>query len=138
MCDYSLQAFKSRPAKVADRLIVRNFKSGTRGFVTADDEFTVVCVLPGTELAFDAPIRTSSTLGFFGTRWNRRKHTTAIFRQVDKHQSHTHHDALELPDGEVIKVTVLDDAQLATVLQLPAAPQTVQEAEEQQRLEPVG
>jgi hypothetical protein len=26
-------------------------------------------------------------------------HTTAIFRQINKDHPHTHHDALEFPDG---------------------------------------
>jgi hypothetical protein len=32
MCDYSLHTAKSRPARVGDRLVTRNFNTGTRGF----------------------------------------------------------------------------------------------------------
>ena len=32
MCDYSLQNVKSRPAQVGDKLTVRYFGTGTRGF----------------------------------------------------------------------------------------------------------
>ena len=56
MCDYSLQSVRSRPAKIADKLVSRNFGTGTRGFCSPDDPNTAVCVLPGTELAFDNPI----------------------------------------------------------------------------------
>ena len=64
-------------------------------------------------------------------------------RQIDrtgfeKLAAHAHHDALELPDGKIVKLTVLAAGQLATVLQLPAAPKTAAEAEEQKRLEFVG
>ena len=31
MCDYSLHTAKSRPARVGDRLVTRNFNTGTRG-----------------------------------------------------------------------------------------------------------
>jgi hypothetical protein len=56
MCDYSLQHVQSRPAKLAEKLITRNFGLGTRGFCSPGDPNTAVCVLPGTELAFDQPI----------------------------------------------------------------------------------
>jgi hypothetical protein len=34
---------------------------------------------------------------------------------------HVHHDALEFPDGQIVKVTRLVAGQHATVLQLPAS-----------------
>jgi hypothetical protein len=37
MCDFSLQSVRSRPAKVGDRLVTRNFGTGTRGFADADN-----------------------------------------------------------------------------------------------------
>jgi hypothetical protein len=59
-------------------------------------------------------------------RWNVRvvNHTTAIFRQVNKDNPHTHHDALEFPDGQVALLTDLFEDQEATVLQLAAQPAT--------------
>ena len=32
MCDYSLTNVRSRPARVSDKLTVRDFGTGTRGF----------------------------------------------------------------------------------------------------------
>ena len=32
MCDFSLQSVQSRPAKVGDKLVTRDFGTGTRGF----------------------------------------------------------------------------------------------------------
>jgi hypothetical protein len=32
MCDYSLELVRSRPAKVGDKLMTRDFGTGTRGF----------------------------------------------------------------------------------------------------------
>ena len=52
MCDFSLQSVRSRPAKVSDKLVTRDFGTGTRGFSAADDLGLAVCVMPGTELAF--------------------------------------------------------------------------------------
>ena len=51
MCDYSLQNV-SPTAKVGDKLITRNFGTGTIGFAASEDASVAVCVLPETELSF--------------------------------------------------------------------------------------
>ncbi len=43
-------------------------------------------------------------------------------------------NALEFPDGTIVLLTRLCQGQQATVLQLPAAPRTAEEAEEQKRV----
>ena len=135
MCDYSLQNVKSRAAQVGDKLTTRNFGTGTRGFASPEDATTAVCVLPGTELAFANDIAVVA----LGTTMPRTiAHRTAIFRQVDKDQPSRHHDALEFPDGRMVLLTSLVEGQQATVLQLPARPQTAAEAEAQQRAAYVG
>ena len=54
MCDYSLHSVASRPAKVGDKLITTRFDNTcTRGFAAAEDRNVAVCLLPGTEIAFD-------------------------------------------------------------------------------------
>ncbi len=45
-----------------------------------------------------------------------------------------HHDALELPDGQMLLLTFLCEGQEATVLQLPAKPRTKEEAQAQERV----
>jgi hypothetical protein len=138
MCDYSLINVRSRPAKVGDKLTTRDFGTGTKGFAAAEDTEMAVCVLPGTELAFSNPVTISDRRFIMG--WNREtvEHTTAIFRQVNKHDQHVHHDALEFPDGRIILLTRLAPNQQATVLQLPAQPTTVAEAVAQTRIAYVG
>ena len=133
MCDYSLHNVKSRPAKVGDKLTTRNFNTGTRGFAAPEDANTAVCVLPGTELAFAKPVR-----WLFAWKVAIVDHTTAIFRQVNKHNPRAHHDALELPDGQTVLLTDLFEGQEATVLQLPAQPATAAEAKAQERVAHVG
>ena len=65
-------------------------------------------------------------------------HTTAIFRQVNKDNPRTHHDALEFPDGQTVLLTDVFEDQEATVLQLPAQPATAAEAQAQERVVHVG
>ena len=54
MCDYSLHHVASRPARVGDKLVSTSFvNSGTRGFAAVGEPNVAVCLLPGTELAFE-------------------------------------------------------------------------------------
>jgi hypothetical protein len=137
MCDYSLHNVKSRPAKVGDTLKTHYFNLGTRGFAVPEDANTAVCVLPGTELAFAQAVRCSPR-GLFGQKTNVVNHTTAIFRQINKDNPLTHHDALEFPYGQLVLLTDVFEDQEATVLQLPAQPATAAEAKAQERVAQVG
>jgi hypothetical protein len=65
-------------------------------------------------------------------------HTTAIFRQVNKDNPRTHHDALEFPDGQMVLLNDVFEGQEATVLQLPAQPVTAAEIKAQKRVRHVG
>jgi hypothetical protein len=138
MCDYSLQNVRSRPAKVGDKLTTRDFGTLTRGFAAAEDSAVAVCVLPGTELAFSNAVTITNPSFFIGWKEEKLGHETAIFRQVNKNKPMQHHDALEFPDGRIVLLTKLSEGQEATVLQLPAQPVTVAEADAQKRVAHVG
>jgi len=137
MCDYSLHNVKSRPAKVGDKLTTRDFGTGTRGFAASENSTVAVCVLPGTELAFAHEVKRLPARLW---AWHDQviKHTTAIFRQINKEKMAAHHDALEFPDGQIVLLTSLSEGQQATVLQLPAEPKTAHEAEVQRRVAHIG
>ena len=134
MCDYSLHNVKSRPAKVGEKLRTQLFNLGTRGFASPEDANTAVCVLPGTELAFASPVRCAGRGQLLGWKPEVLKHTTAIFRQVNKDNPRTHHDALEFPDGKMVLLTHVLEGQEAIVLQLPAQPVTAAEIKAQERV----
>jgi hypothetical protein len=117
MCDYSLELIASRPARVGDKLISTSFPHTiTRGFASVDDRDIAVCLLPGTELAFEKEVRCETGMIL---SWG-LGHKVAKFRQVNKVRTKDHHDALEFPDGKTILLTKLCRGQRATVLQLPA------------------
>ena len=97
-----------------------------------------VCVLPGTELAFSSAVTVTEPRFVVGWNAETLKYATAIFRQVNKNDQWTHHDALEFSDGRIVLLTQLCSGQEATILQLPAQPITMAEAEAQKRLAPVG
>jgi len=102
------------PAKVGEKLVTYNFGTGTRGFAAPEDCSVAVCLFPGTELAFETPVKYQTPLMFRANTG----HTVAIFRQIHKSAAHTHHDALEFPDGEIMLLTRLCEGQKATVLTL--------------------
>ena len=138
MCDYSLLNVRSRPAKVGDKLITRDFGTGTRGFAGAEDNAVAVCVLPGTELAFSSAVTFTESRFVVGWKAETLNHATAIFRQVNKEVPTNHHDALEFPDGRIVLLTKLVQGQKATVLQLPTHRTTPAEADTQKRVAYVG
>ena len=120
MCDYSLHAVATRPAKVGETLITTTFRgTSTRGFASESEPTVAVCMLPGTELAFAEDVK-------YDNRWI---WTRAInfrvgkFGAIDPDVPHRHHDAVEFPDGSHVLVTQLCEGQRVTVLQLPAAQQ---------------
>jgi hypothetical protein len=133
MCDYSLHHVASRPARVGDKLVSTSFlNSGTRGFAAVGEPNVAVCLLPGTELAFEEKLKCETAYGF---SYKRLPHKVARFRQVNKDQPNVHHDALELPDGQIVLVTKLAGGQHATVLQLPASPREIRPETEESVIE---
>ena len=94
MCDYSLHLIASRPAKVADRLVSTDFAASiTRGFTESGQPDVAVCLLPGTEIAFDDTVVYDRAFSMFGKA--RIEHRVARFRQINMDDPHVHHDALE-------------------------------------------
>ena len=126
MCDYSLHLVASRPAKVGDTLITTKFQGFTRGFSSVEDRNVAVCLLPGTELAFEKEVQ-YDTYGFWRSE-RQIAHKVARFRQINQNRRDVHHDALEFPDGRIVLLTQLCEGQRATVLQLPVVG-TADEAE---------
>jgi hypothetical protein len=116
MCDYSLHAVATRPAKVGETLITTTFHgTSTRGFASEANFAVAVCLLPGTELAFAEDVR-------YDSRWiwtRRINFRVGKFGEIEPDVPDCHHDAIEFPDGNRVLVTQLCEGQRATVLQLP-------------------
>lgn len=159
MCDYSLENYVSRPAKVGERLRTYTFPSGSAGMVGTYegpdgsptllaqamrmlktfnndwDSGCAVCLRPGTELMFEAPIRFAEHLVAsppghaaakfvqldFAEDWREPWTNIIQFRLYWHNGNKTHeHDAIELPDGSRYLFRDLAPAQNCTVVQLPA------------------
>ena len=116
MCDYSLHAVASRPAQVGETLVTTTFRgTSTRGFASESDPSIAVCMLPGTELAFEDEVK-------YDNRWIWTRTVNSRvgkFAKIDPHIHDRHHDAIEFPDGNYVLVTQLCEGQRVSVLQLP-------------------
>ena len=94
MCDYSLSAVASRPAKVGETLVSTYFRgTPSHGFAVPHEESVAVCLLPGTELVFEGNVK-------YRGGWFRSKtagYSVAKFCKIDPEIPHKHHDGLEFP-----------------------------------------
>ena len=129
MCDYSLHAIASRPAKVGDAIVSTSFRGTlTRGFAAEGE--AGCCRVPSpwhrTRLRPGHQIR--SQLDFdMGVQ-------VARFCAVEPNTPDQHHDALMFPDGNTVLVTLLSEGQRARVLQLTVK---IQEREADHKAEAV-
>jgi hypothetical protein len=129
MCDYSLHQVATRQAEVADQLVTTKFADSiTRGFTAVGAPDVAVCLLPGTEVAFERDVECEPSFGIGILPTRKLGQRLARFRQVDLDNPTTHHDALEFPNGQMVLLTRLCAGQRATVLQLPASAHRAAEA----------
>src|SRR4249920_501073 len=127
MCDYSLDFVASRPAKVGDKLISTRFdNSFTRGFAAVGEPNVAVCVLPGTEIAFEREVEYRHAL----LPNQKVAERLARFRKVNMKKASVHHDPLEYHNRKIILLARLCEGQYATLLQLPASPRARNEADQ--------
>ena len=123
MCDYSLHAIASRPARVGEVLVSTHFRgSATLGFASPAEKSVAVCLLPGTELAFETNVRYRA--GWFKSRTV--NFNVAKFCKIAPEVLCQHHDALAFPDGSTVLVNSLVQGQRVRVLQLPVGGNEVQ------------
>jgi hypothetical protein len=95
------------------------YGTSTRGFAAKDEPGVAVCLLPGTELAFDQPVRHSR--GWLYTRC--ASSCVARFCRIEQRSLQQHRDALSFPDGSAVLVNELSEGQYARVIQLPVVEQ---------------
>ncbi len=123
MCDYSLHAIASRPAKVGETLVTTGFPgTPTRGFAAKEEPAVAICLVPGTELAFDQEVKYNCSYLF--TRSAREiirsaGFCVARFCEIEPRSPDLHRDALLFPDGTTVLVHNLSEGQCARVIQLP-------------------
>jgi hypothetical protein len=104
----------------------------TRGFAAIEEPSVAVCLLPGTEVAFEEQVQYERFFVLFPSmKHGKLEKKVARFRRINMGKPNVHHDTLEFPDGEIVLLTRLCEGQHATVLQLPASPRLGNAAERQ-------
>ena len=94
MCDYSLHHVATRPAQIEDKLVTTRFNNSiTRGFAAVGEPNVAVCLLPGTELAFDVSAECERLGGMLPSKKIGQR--LARFRQINVDPAVSHRDALE-------------------------------------------
>src|SRR5262249_32290510 len=98
-------------------------------FAAVGEPNVAVCLLPGTEVAFEKELEFERGFGLFSS-WKREKRIgdkVARIRQLNADKRNMHHDALEFPNGENMLVTRRCARQYATVLQWPGSRHSVKD-----------
>jgi len=119
--------------------VTTKFDFLTRGFAAIGEPNVAVCLLPGTEVAFESEVERDHPFGRVlpSMQFGKLGDKVARFQQVNMDRPNVHHDALEFPSGQIVLVTRLCEGQRATVLQLPASPRVTREAQQQMHASPV-
>src|SRR5258708_13392962 len=104
MCAYSLDPVASRPAKVGDELVTTMFENSmTRGFAAIGAPSVAVCLLPGTEVAFEQDVRYERFFAFLphiklGTK-------VARVRPINVGNPRVHPAPPQFPHGQTTPLT---------------------------------
>jgi hypothetical protein len=113
MCDYSLEAYKSRPAVEGEKLTLERFPSGSAGFTSGSSCDLAVCVPAGTHMLLEGigdGVRQSCGLG-------------AVEQVVmTRLETGPYKDAVRFANGTEISLQRLDRGTMAVIVAFPEAP----------------
>ena len=95
MCDYSLEVYGSRPARVGERYVTTRFPSGTMGLAAPGNSATPVCLNCDTALQIDGiPAAMCKALGITA-------HEDAVFVRLD---SGSYRDGVRFGNGTEVSL----------------------------------
>jgi hypothetical protein len=137
MCDYSLEQYKSVPAKEGQALVVKAFPSGTKGFVERADSDCAVCCKAGVEMTLFLDgiysVRESALQYADRQTVEVQGEIPVIFHSLEKFarthwggQTQVHRDGFILSDGRFLSIQDLSCGTRATVTK--ALPKEITEA----------
>lgn len=113
MCDYSLEMYRSRPARAGERYTTIRFPSGSVGFIAPADSTTAVCMACDMRLELlQVPSPVQLELGIAAD-------AEATFVRLEEGP---HHDGVRFADGREISLQRLGPGVDATVIDDLAQP----------------
>jgi len=106
MCDYSLEAYRSKPATTGERYVLERFPSGSKGFTTEPGCMTAVCMTADTRIRLEAiSPEVQIALGVGSTE-------EVTMTRLD---FGPYRDAVRLADGKEVLLQRLNTGVMATV-----------------------
>lgn|SRR5690348_698245 len=109
MCDYSLEAYRTRPAREGERYVTTRFASGSIGLAAPGDVMTPVCV------ACDTPLHIEEIPSHVQDRFGVNAAEDAILVHLDQG---TFRDGIRFPNGATIALYQLGTGVGVTVTAL--------------------
>ena len=110
MCDYSLEAYRSRPAAEGEKLTLERFPSGSQGFTTG----------PGCDLAVCVPADTHLLLEGIGETVRQACGVGAVEEVVMTHlEGGPYKDAVRFSNGTEISLQRFDRGLTAVIVAFP-------------------
>jgi hypothetical protein len=101
MCDYSLETYRSRPARAGEQYVTTHFSSGSVGLTAPGDRQTAVCLMADTRLKLEGipvPIQQAFGLAASEEAVFVRKERSA-WRPAFRDASNSHRDAIRFANG---------------------------------------
>lgn len=113
MCDYSLEIYRSRPARTGERYTLHRFPSGSKGFVSPGDCTTAVCIAP------DARLRLSELSGEACAQRRLGPIEEVTFVHLEEGR---YHDGVRFENGAELSLQSLPLGVTATLIEALEAP----------------
>lgn len=109
MCDYSLEAYQTRPAVKGERYVLERFRSGSMGFTTTAGCSTAVCIPADTRLRLEG----------ISAGLQQRHGVGAVQEAVmTRNDSGWYRDGVVFPNGQEVILQNLNPGVTAIVLAL--------------------
>jgi len=109
MCDYSLEHYRTRPARAGERYKTHRFPSRTIGFVSPGDCETAVCMQADTNLQLTGiPAEVQQEHGLASSE-------QAVFTRLEN-GPYLHRDAIQFRNGATVTLQELGDGITAHVV----------------------
>jgi hypothetical protein len=119
MCDYSLEMIKSRAAADNEDIVIKQFNTGSKGFVDPVDADCAVCVKSGAELTIFLPDRDYNVVVLGDNPVGETTHLSGelsvVFHTLPKPAFSMYHDGVILPDGRWMSMQALPTGTRAVI-----------------------
>ena len=116
MCDYSLEAYRFRPAREGEQYVTSRFASGSVGFIAPGDTMTAICI------AYDTRLKLENIPQAIQSALDVKAEELVTFARLE---SDFFHDGVRFANGAQVTLQRLGPGVKASVEDALLAPQKV-------------